>query len=125
MTSNVPEELIPMQRITYVSVFIALGLVLLAAACSSLSTGIEAPTTDAIIAYVSSVTDGFTSEEADQVRAMIDQHATASNSVDWGVLGGTVLTSVAGALGLARFLPNSLLIGRQESDALNKAAGLS
>jgi len=67
----------------------------------------------------------FTAEEMEGFRAMLEAYGNSvSSSFDWTTIAGTILGGAVTAVTGIRFLPNSLIVGKQEAQAINKAAGI-
>lgn len=67
----------------------------------------------------------LTTEELAAIQAKASDLQEATGNVDWPATLGTIAGSVLATFLGIRFAPNSLIIGRQESTALNKAAGIT
>jgi hypothetical protein len=66
----------------------------------------------------------LTQAELDEFQALLEQYGSTRSAIDWKALAGTAVAGVLTTLTGIRFLPNSLIVGKQEADAINKAAGI-
>jgi len=83
-------------------------------AAQALAETVTAATADGVV----------TPEEADAIGVRMAAYVDAPG-IDWAALGGTVLASVAATFLGLRYAPNTAIIGKQESAALNKVAGIT
>ena len=100
-----------------------LGLFLVTLSCTSAE---QQTAAQALAETVTAATkDGVvTSEEAGSIQAKMQAYVDAPG-VDWAALGGTMLASIAATFLGIRYVPNSMIVGKQEAAALNKTAGIT
>lgn len=67
----------------------------------------------------------LTAEEVQGLQNMLEVYGSSAGSMDWMTLAGTVLGGAVTAITGVRLLPNSLIVGKKEAQAIDKAAGIS
>lgn len=83
-------------------------------AAQELADTVTAATADGIV----------TPDEATAISSKMKAYVDAPG-INWAELGGTVLASIGAMFLGLRYAPNSVIIGKQEAAAVNKAAGIS